>query len=56
MFKLSGEFWHYNLKHERYSIENGVILAYEVMEKELHKGITESNYDRRKFVPEKGIL
>lgn len=25
------------IKHERYPVENGVILAYEVMEKELHK-------------------
>ena len=24
------------IKHERYPVENGVILAYEVMEKELH--------------------
>lgn len=27
------------IKHERYPVENGVILAYEVMEKELHKKV-----------------
>lgn len=37
--------------HERYSVENGVILAYEVMEKELHKISTDINYDGRKFIP-----
>lgn len=39
------------IKHERYPVENGVILAYEVMEKELHKISTDINYDGRKFVP-----
>lgn len=38
-------------KHERYRVENGVILAYEVMEKELHKAFTDINYDGRIFVP-----
>lgn len=37
--------------HERYPVENGVILAYEVMEKELHKISTDINYDGRKFIP-----
>ena len=37
--------------HERYPVENGVILAYEVMEKELHKISTTINYDGRKFIP-----
>lgn len=36
--------------HERYPVENGVILAYEVMEKELHKISTDINYDGRKFI------
>lgn len=39
------------MKHERYPVENGVILAYEIMEKELHKVSTDINYDGRKFVP-----
>ena len=39
------------IKHERYPVENGVILAYEVMEKELHKISTDINYDGRKFIP-----
>ena len=39
------------IKHERYPVENGVILAYEVMEKELHKISSAINYDGRKFVP-----
>lgn len=32
------------VKHERYPVENGVILVYEVMEKELCKVITDINY------------
>lgn len=39
----------FTIKHERYPVENGVILAYEVMEKELHKGAAQINYDGRKF-------
>lgn len=39
------------IKHERYPVENGVILAYEVMEKELHKVSFKINYDGRKFSP-----
>ena len=39
------------VKHERYSVDNGVILAYEVMEMELHKISTTINYDGRKFIP-----
>lgn len=39
------------IKHERYPVENGVILAYEVMEKELHQVSSAINYDGRKFVP-----
>lgn len=39
------------VKHERYPVENGVIFAYEVMQKELHKISTAINYDGRKFIP-----
>ena len=39
------------INHERCPVENGVILAYEVMEKELHKISTDINYDGRKFIP-----
>ena len=39
------------IKHERYPVENGVVLAYEVMEKELHKISSKINYDGRKFIP-----
>lgn len=41
------------IKHERYPVENGVILAYEIMEKEMHKVSTDICYDGRKFVPKK---
>ncbi len=33
------------IKHERYPVENGMILVYEVMEKELYKACTEINYN-----------
>lgn len=39
------------IKHERYPVEKGVILAYEVMEKELHQVSSTINYDGRKFIP-----
>jgi GNAT superfamily N-acetyltransferase len=39
------------IKHERYPVENDVVLAYEIMEKELHKITTEINYDGRRFIP-----
>ena len=39
------------IKHERYPVENGVILAYEIMEKEVHQVSAGINYDGRKFVP-----
>lgn len=39
------------IKHERYPVENGVILAYEVMEKELNKAPTDICYDGRRFIP-----
>ena len=38
-------------KHERYPVENEVILAYEVMEKELNKASTDICYDGRRFIP-----
>ncbi len=38
------------IKHERYLVENGVILAYEVMEKELNKASTDICYDGRRFI------
>ena len=31
------------VKHEKYPVENGVILVYEIMEKELHRNSTEIN-------------
>lgn len=39
------------IKHEHYPVENGVILAYEVMEKELNKAFTDICYDGRRFIP-----
>lgn len=39
------------VKHEKHPVENGVILVYEIMEKELHRNSTEINYDGRKFIP-----
>ena len=39
------------IKHERYPVENGVILAYEIMEKEVHQVSSTMNYNGRKFVP-----
>ena len=44
------------IKHERYSVENGVILAYEVMEKELNKASTDICYDGRRFIPKMNSL
>ncbi len=40
------------IKHEKYPVENGVVLAYEIMEKELHKTATKINYDGRTFIPQ----
>ncbi len=34
---------YHTLKHDTYSLENGAVLVYEVMEKGLRKNITESN-------------
>lgn len=40
------------VRHERYPVGNGVILAYEVMAKDVHKNSTDIDYDGKKFVPE----
>lgn len=40
-----------SVKHEKCPVENGVVLAYEIMEKELHKVSTDICYNGRKFVP-----
>lgn len=41
----------FTVRHERYPVENGVLLAYEIMEKELHKVSAGINYNGRKFIP-----
>ena len=40
------------VKHERYPVENEVILVYEIMEKELHKVSADINYGGRRFISE----
>lgn len=42
---------YYTTRHERYPLENEVILAYEVMEKKLLKISTDIDYDGRIFIP-----
>lgn len=37
------------IKHERYPVESGVVLVYEIMEKELYKAAPKLNYIERKF-------
>ncbi len=44
------------IKHEHHPVENGVILAYEVMEKELHKTLEKVNYDGGKFEYKKATI
>ena len=39
------------IKHERHLVQNGVVLAYEIMKKEIHKASTDINYDGRRFIP-----
>lgn len=39
------------IKHEKIPLENGVVLAYELMEKELHQVETAINYDGKCFAP-----
>lgn len=39
------------IEHCRYSVDSGVVLVYEVMEKLLIKNTTRINYDGKKFVP-----
>lgn len=45
-----------SVKHEKCPVENGVVLAYEIMEKELHKVSTDICYNGRKFVPKMNSL
>ena len=40
------------IKHEKYPVENEVVLAYEIMEKELHKASAEPDYDYKKATME----
>jgi GNAT superfamily N-acetyltransferase len=42
---------YHTLKHEKYPVENGAILAYEVMQKELSKVATNIDYDGKRFIP-----
>lgn len=39
------------IQHEKYPVENGVVLVYEVMEKESHKVNTVFSYDGKQFSP-----
>lgn len=39
------------IKHEKWNVENGVVLVYEIMEKSLASVNTDICYDRRFFVP-----
>ena len=41
------------LKHEQWNIENGVVLVYEVMEKQLAKCTTQISYNEKCFIPRK---
>ncbi|MCD7837255.1 MAG: GNAT family N-acetyltransferase [Lachnospiraceae bacterium] len=43
---------YHTVRHEKYPVKNGVVLAYEIMEKKLHKTTTAINYDGRKFIPQ----
>lgn len=38
-------------KHEKMNVENGAVLVYEVMQKELNKNSTAISYNRKKFMP-----
>ncbi len=42
---------YHTIKHEKYPVENDVVLVYEIMEKEMKKAFTGINYDGRRFVP-----
>lgn len=44
------------IKHVHYPVGNGSILAYEIMEKRLHKAALDLNYDGRKFEYKKATL
>ena len=39
------------VKHERWNVENGVVLVYEIVEKRLEKCSTAINYNNKCFVP-----
>ncbi len=39
------------IRHARWNVENGVVLVYEIMEKEFHAASTQINYDGRRFIP-----
>lgn len=39
------------VKHEKWNVENGVVLVYEIMEKSLASGNTDICYEGRFFVP-----
>lgn len=39
------------VRHEKYEVENGVVLVYEVMQKRLNKVVTDVNYEGRRFIP-----
>lgn len=41
------------IKHERWSVRNGVVLVYEIMEKQLPKESTAVSYNGKFFVPRK---
>lgn len=41
------------VKHECYPVENGVMLVYGIMEKELHQNATKIDLDGRKFIHKK---
>lgn len=41
------------VKHEKWNVENGVVLVYEVMEKPLSGSSTSISYDGKKFVPKR---
>ena len=39
------------IRHERWNVENGVVLVYEIMEKQFAKVTTDISYEGRVFVP-----
>lgn len=49
--RLYEKFGYKTLKHERHTVENDVVLVYEIMEKELCKSCSGICYNNRFFVP-----